>query len=264
MSKVSSLIDLPPSAAATALEPLTLSGKLALANGADPGEQPLVAIRLMSNGTSEYLPAVTTGADGTFTIIDIPPIGGNTQYDVRWSGNLTYEAATGLKTIAVAKRQTALTLSGPGTGNAGKQLELSGALDGGGRLPAAGTAITVTRTVSNRNGTSTTSLPSLTLSADGTFGFADTPPRAVTTPTPSNMPGTACSWPRRTRMRSRCEARPVDQRHWATWADRSSTPPGPPSGSRISRRRLRQQEQRPCPCGRAVELWGWVVRSVRR
>ncbi|WP_433436137.1 hypothetical protein [Nonomuraea sp. CA-141351] len=176
VSKVSTMIDLTPSAPATALEPLTLSGTLTLANGADPGEQPLVVTRLMSNGTRETLPAMTTAADGTFTINDTPPIGGNTQYDVRWSGNLTYEAATGLKTVAVAKRQTTFTLSGPETGNAGKQLEFSGALDGGGRLPAAGTAITVTRTVSNRNGTSTTTLPSLTLSADGTFGFADTPP----------------------------------------------------------------------------------------
>ncbi|QYC41625.1 hypothetical protein Nocox_20080 [Nonomuraea coxensis DSM 45129] len=176
VAKVSTLISLTPAAPATALEPLTLSGTLTLADGADPGEQPLVVTRLTANGTRETLPAVTTATDGTFTIDDTPPIGGNTQYDVRWSGNLTYEAATGLKTVAVARRRTTLTLSGPGTGHAGKQLEFSGALDGGGRLPGAGTAITVTRTVSGRTGTSTTTLPPAALSADGTFGFTDTPP----------------------------------------------------------------------------------------
>lgn len=175
VSKVSSLISLTPSAPAIALEPLTLSGTLTLVDGADPGEQPLEVTRLMPDRTRETLPGVTTAADGTFTITDTPSIGGNTQYDVRWSGNLTYEPATGLRTVAVAKRQTTFSLSGPETGIAGKQLEFSGALDGGGRLPAAGTVITVTRTVSNRNGTSTTTLPSLTLSDDGTFGFADTP-----------------------------------------------------------------------------------------
>ncbi|MGP3918673.1 hypothetical protein ACTWQA_43980 [Nonomuraea sp. 10N515B] len=171
-----------------ALEPLTMTGQLTLSDGSAPGAQPLVAIRYLSDGTSQILPSVTTKTDGTFTITDtppgsgsglavkaIPPTPGNVRYDVHWEGNAKFWGSTATQTVRIIKRNVTLTLSGPTRGNVGKQLQLSGTLDAGGQLPAAGSTLKVLRTVTNRNGTFTTTLPSVTFAGDGSFTFADTP-----------------------------------------------------------------------------------------
>ncbi|MBE1563922.1 hypothetical protein [Nonomuraea africana] len=158
-----------------ALESLTMTGRLALTDGSAPGAQPLVAIRYLPNGTSQTLPTVTTKTDGTFTITDIPPVSGDVRYDVHWEGNAMFWGSTASRTVLVAKRDLSLTLSGPTTGIAGKELQFSGTLDAGGQLPASGLLIKVLRTVTNRNGTDTTTLPSVAFASDGSFTFADTP-----------------------------------------------------------------------------------------
>jgi hypothetical protein len=75
----------------------------------------------------------------------------------------------------VAKHASSLTLSGPTEGIAGKPLRFNGAVNPGGPAPRPGSSLTVLRTVSNRNGTVTTTLPAVPLAADGSFSFTDTP-----------------------------------------------------------------------------------------
>ncbi|GAA3473363.1 hypothetical protein GCM10018965_079160 [Nonomuraea roseola] len=158
-----------------ALESLTMTGRVALTDGSAPGAQSLVAIRYLPDGTSQILPSVTTKTDGTFTIIDMPPVSGDVRYDVHWEGNAMFWGSMTSRTVLVAKRDLSLTLSGPTTGIAGKQLQFGGTLDGGGQLPTSGLLIKVLRTVTNRNGTVTTTLPSVAFASDGSFTFADTP-----------------------------------------------------------------------------------------
>ncbi|MFI6788880.1 hypothetical protein ACIBG4_16290 [Nonomuraea sp. NPDC050383] len=173
---------------ALALEPLTMTGQLTLSDGSAPGAQPLVAIRYLSDGTSQILPSVTTKTDGTFTITDtppgngsglavkaIPPPSGNVRYDVHWEGNAKFWGSTASQMVRIIKRNVTLTLSGPTKGNVGKQLQLSGTLDAGGQLPAAGSLIKVVRTVTNRSGTVNTTLPSIAFGSAGSFAFTDTP-----------------------------------------------------------------------------------------
>lgn len=159
----------------TALEPLTLTGRITPADGSTPGAQPLVVTRRHPDGTSAKLEDVTTAADGTFTITDAPAVGGTIRYDVLWDGDSDFRWSTASVAVTVAKHQASLTLSGPATGVAGKQIQFSGALDADGKSVPAGTALTVLRTVSGRDGTVTTTLPLVAPASDGSFSFTDMP-----------------------------------------------------------------------------------------
>jgi YVTN family beta-propeller protein len=170
-----STLTLTPPSGATALEPLTVTGQLTLADGSAPGAQPLVVTRQLPDGTRATLDGVTTAADGTFTITDTPPVSGEIRYDVLWDGNSAFRWSTASVTITVAKHASSLTLSGPATGTAGQPLQLSGVLDLGGLTPPPGATIDVVRTVSNRKGTVSTLLPAVTPASDGSFSFVDTP-----------------------------------------------------------------------------------------
>jgi hypothetical protein len=102
--------------AGTALEPLTLTGRLTLADGAAPGAQPLVVTRRLPDVTSATLAGATTAEDGTFTITDTPPVSGAIRYDVLWDGNSDFRWSTASVTVTAAKHQASLSLSGPTTG----------------------------------------------------------------------------------------------------------------------------------------------------
>src|SRR4029453_14515457 len=80
-----SAISLTPPASATALDPMTMTGRLTLSDGTAPGAQQLVVTRTLPDGTSTTLPA-TMAADGTFAINDTPPVSGDIRYDVSWNG----------------------------------------------------------------------------------------------------------------------------------------------------------------------------------
>jgi hypothetical protein len=175
VGKRSSSITVTPSPGPTALEPLTLTGRLTLAGGSDPGQQRLAVSRMLPGDTKKPLTEVTTAEDGTFTVTDTPPVGGVVYYEVSWDGNSIYNSSLNWRPLSVAKRQTTLTVSGPEKAVAGNQLEFSGELDGGGQLPSPNAVLTVNRTVVDRNGTITRSLPNVTVSDDGSFSFTDTP-----------------------------------------------------------------------------------------
>ncbi|MEU7004851.1 hypothetical protein [Nonomuraea sp. NPDC046570] len=175
VAKVKSSFSWAPPPTVTVFEPLTWELRLSLADGSAPGAQRVTVTRRLADGTIETLPEVTTAADGAFTITDTPQVGGMIWYEVRWAGDSVYEPALSMYGTTVAKLQPVLTLAGPETEVAGRRIEFSGALDAGGRLPSSGAQLTVLRAVTTRNGTVTTALPSVPLSNDGSFGFADTP-----------------------------------------------------------------------------------------
>ncbi|MCM0673194.1 hypothetical protein NCC78_00390 [Micromonospora phytophila] len=168
-----STLTLSAPAAGTALEPLTVTGRLTLADGSAPGAQPLVVTRRMPDGSRATIDGVTTAADGTFTITDTPPVSGSYGYDVLWDGSSAYRWGTASVTVTVAKHPSALNLSGSTVIAAGEPVRITGALDLGDQAPKAPTTVTVARTVANNYGTTTTQLAPVTTGADGTFAISD-------------------------------------------------------------------------------------------
>lgn len=165
-------LDAPSSA--VALRPLTVSGRLTLADGAAPGAQQLLVTRRLPDGTSADLAPVTTAPDGTFTITDTSQQAGSVGYTVLWDGNSAYRWSTASVSVTVARYPSTLTLSGPATGVIGKELRFSGTMDNGQTLPSE-QWITVLRTLSNRKGSVTIALEGAFPAADGSFHFVDTP-----------------------------------------------------------------------------------------
>ncbi|MFI7128856.1 hypothetical protein ACIBQ1_24350 [Nonomuraea sp. NPDC050153] len=87
---------------AVAGKPLTVTGKFTLSNGTEPGAQQLIVTRRrLGGGATQYLPAVTTAANGTFTITDTPPEAGDTTYTATWEGSTNYNGSTGTVTFPV-------------------------------------------------------------------------------------------------------------------------------------------------------------------
>ncbi|MFG6200090.1 YncE family protein [Nonomuraea sp. JJY05] len=175
VDKRSSSVTVTSSPEPAVFEPLTLTGRLALAGGSAPGAQRLAVSRKLPGDVKKPLTEVTTADDGTFTVTDTPSVGGVIYYEVSWAGDSVYSSSLAWFPVTVAKRQTVLTLSGPEKAIAGEQLEVSGKLDGGGRLPSPNAVLTVQRTFVGRDGTVRKALPDVTVSDDGSFTFTDTP-----------------------------------------------------------------------------------------
>lgn len=161
---------------ATALEPLTLTGRLTFADGSTPGAQPIEVTRTLPDGTTATLAGVTTAEDGSFTVTDPPPVGGAVSYTVLWDGSPTFRWSKTTLNVDVARHATSLSVTGPTTGNAGKPLQLTGVLSTAGNISTPAGSIVVVRAVTNRKGYTTTELPAVPLAADGSFTFTDTPP----------------------------------------------------------------------------------------
>ncbi|MGW4961159.1 hypothetical protein ACWEPL_28395 [Nonomuraea sp. NPDC004186] len=159
-------------------KPLTMTGRLTLADESAPGPQPLVVTRRPQYGTPVSLPGVTTAADGTFTITDIPSAYGGTTYDVRWDGDSVFRGSAA-SAFTWTRFAASLTLIGPAKGVVGEPLQLKGVLDtNSGTIPG-GISISVQRTLTGGDGTvTTTTLPAVTPGGDGLFGFTDTPDAA--------------------------------------------------------------------------------------
>lgn len=170
-----SAISLTAPDSATALDPMTVTGRLTLSDGTAPGAQHLDVTRTLPDGSTTAL-SVTTAADGTFAITDTPPVSGDIRYDVSWTGNATYQASTASVTVPVAARTATLTLTGPATGEDGKRLRLYGTLSFDGKAPAQPQTLTVSKTIwNNQLGGVTESLPSVTTDSQGAFRIVDTP-----------------------------------------------------------------------------------------
>ncbi|MEU8378060.1 hypothetical protein, partial [Streptosporangium sp. NPDC048865] len=88
-----------------------------------------------------------------------------------------YQGSMASVTVTVAKRESALTLTGPAEGTVGAELRFSGELSFGGRTYGYPLSMKVLRTVSRGGRPVTTVLPAVTSSLNGLFSFSDTPPR---------------------------------------------------------------------------------------
>ncbi|WP_433355693.1 hypothetical protein ACQP25_17440 [Microtetraspora malaysiensis] len=168
-----SALTLTAPSASVALKPFTVTGRLTRADGAAPGAQPLVVTLRLPNGTTETVPGVTTAADGTFSITYTASVAGAISYDVLWDGDADFRWSRASLTVTVDRYPTSLTLSGPGKGKAGKQLNFSGALNLGQVSPLY-YSLAVQRTVSNSSGTVTKQLRPV-YANNGSFAFTDTP-----------------------------------------------------------------------------------------
>ncbi|MFI9550113.1 hypothetical protein [Nonomuraea endophytica] len=100
ITRTPSSLTLTAPSAAVAGEPLTVTGKLTLSDGTDPGAQQLIVTRRRL-GVTQILPAVTTAANGTFTITDTPPEAGDTTYTATWEGDTNHNGSTGRATFPV-------------------------------------------------------------------------------------------------------------------------------------------------------------------
>ncbi|TXK42438.1 WD40 repeat domain-containing protein [Nonomuraea sp. C10] len=167
----SSTLTLAAAPGGTAREPLDLTGQLAFADGTTPGVRPLTVTRTLPDGTSAELSAVTTTADGTFTITDTPPVGGQITYTVRWEGGAGHRWSKASVTTAV-RYGTTLTLAGPTSGVAGKTLVFTGELQAEGTTPPYRVWITVQRT-RNSDGDSVEWWESI--NSFGSYAFEDVP-----------------------------------------------------------------------------------------
>ncbi|MEU0484293.1 WD40 repeat domain-containing protein [Streptosporangium sp. NPDC006013] len=154
-------------------QPLTLIGRLELPGGVTPGAQPLTVTRRLSDGSSETLDGVTTAADGTFTVTDIPTVGGEFTYAVLWDGNGNFRWSRASATATV-KYSVSLTLTGPASGSVRTWLAFSGVFQADGLNPA-NVRLVVQRTVTNGNDTLATTLPIVSPRDDGSYGFVDRP-----------------------------------------------------------------------------------------
>ena len=103
MTLPKSAISLTGPESATALDPMTVTGRLTLADGAAPGVQRLDVTRILPDDSRTALSA-TTAADGTFTITDTPPVSGEIRYEVSWARTPNYQGSDASLTVPVAGR----------------------------------------------------------------------------------------------------------------------------------------------------------------
>ena len=170
-----SSVSLTGPASATALDPLTLTGRLALSDGASPGAQTLTVTRSLADGSSTALPSVATAADGTFSITDRPQDAGYATYTATWAGGSGYRGSSGSFTVLIESRSATLTLTGPATSEAGKRIRLSGSLLLDGTTPKAGATLEVYRSITNNVRSTYDRLADVTTDSQGGFRFSDTP-----------------------------------------------------------------------------------------
>jgi YVTN family beta-propeller protein len=155
--------------------PVTVEGRLTRANGKPAIIQPLTVTRRLPDGTSEPLDSVTTGKDSRFTFTDTPPGVGDVTYTVLWDGDSRSRWSSASVTVTV-RHISALTLDGPQSGVVGTAMELTGVLTAGGKPPSPGATLTVQRSVYVDNvSDGSVKLPPVSVNADGTYTFTDTP-----------------------------------------------------------------------------------------
>ncbi|MEU6727247.1 hypothetical protein ABZ917_26400 [Nonomuraea wenchangensis] len=174
-SPTTSAIALMPPPAGTLWKPLTLTGRLTLADESTPGVQEIEVSRRLPNGTNQPLKDVTTALDGTFTITDTPPVTGDISYDMVWEGLEDVTGSTASVTVTVDKTEATLTLTGPTRATVGEQFQISGSVKIRNLGPFPPARLQLLRTVANNHGTSTTTLYVETALGDGSFSYVDTP-----------------------------------------------------------------------------------------
>ncbi|MFI6727556.1 Ig-like domain repeat protein [Streptomyces atratus] len=152
-------------------EPLGIRGRLELDGPAPTEPVRVTAVRHDANGDRKLAP-VEVDADGSFTVLDVPSLVGDTTYSVSFTGDITHRPAEDITlSVAVAKAPTTITLTAPAEATKSAGLTITGTLTGQGRPLPAGITLSVQRT--DRKGTGT--LTSAAVAPDGTFTVNDLP-----------------------------------------------------------------------------------------
>ncbi len=158
--------------AADITKPVTLTGKLTLGGITPPAGTAITVTRWVSGGPDQTF-TLTTAADGSYTLTDTPPAVGQYTYTASYSGDANTASAAATQTVNVTLIPSKLQITeSPSTSYITAPVTMTGYLALDGAPPPAGTAITVTRSVSG--GPDQTF--SLTPAADGSFTFTDDPP----------------------------------------------------------------------------------------
>jgi len=149
-----------------------LSGTIVLNGPAYGPPARLTAVRTDASG-SHQLDPVTAAADGSFTIEDTPPDAGTATYTVSYAGDTEHDpAADATTTVTVAKAPTTLALTAPTAAGADGSVHIAGTLTTTGTALPEGTVVRVQR---RTKGGAASSLPTLSVAANGTFAFDDVP-----------------------------------------------------------------------------------------
>ncbi|MEU3554140.1 Ig-like domain repeat protein [Streptomyces fragilis] len=158
-------------ARATAGERVTLRGRLEL-DGPAPADAPRIEVVREDADGAHALESVTAGADGAFTVSDVPQLVGEATYRFSYAGDGLHKAAEDARvTVPVAKASAALELTAPAEATRKGGVEITGALRARG-LPLAAPA-TLTVTAADRDGV--VRLAPVTAGADGTFTVRHAP-----------------------------------------------------------------------------------------
>ncbi|WP_338699971.1 Ig-like domain repeat protein [Streptomyces sp. Q6] len=153
-------------------EPVALRGKLEFDGGTPAAPARITAVRKDADGTTTELNPVKLAADGSFTVLDVPDRVGEATYTVSYLGDLTHRPAEDVvKTVQVGKAPTTIALTAPTEATKSGGVEITGTFTAAGPALSGAASLSVERT--DRLGTQ--ALPTVEVSADGTFTVRDFP-----------------------------------------------------------------------------------------
>jgi hypothetical protein len=164
-----------PSTAVTGQD-VSLDGTLSLSGGVSlpAGTDVTITRTLVGSTATPESTTVPVAADGGFTLTDIPTAPGTYTYTAGYAGASTAQPSTSpAVTVTVAQVASNLSLGGTSTAVVGKSISVTGTLALSVGTPAAGTPITITRTLA---GSTATARYTVSTKAGGGFTLTNTPP----------------------------------------------------------------------------------------
>jgi DNA-binding beta-propeller fold protein YncE len=160
--------------AVDALELLTLTGRLTLADGSPPGAQRVLVTRRLEDEPREPVAEVTTAVDGTFTLPDALPGAGTFRYDAVWDGTVEHQWSRASTYVTAARVGSSINVALSGTATVFEPLTLTGRITVANGAAPGEQHLTVTR---QAPGGIRQNIPATT-AADGNFTITDTPSAA--------------------------------------------------------------------------------------
>ncbi|MFF3888975.1 Ig-like domain repeat protein [Streptomyces sp. NPDC001914] len=115
VSRSTTTVTVSAPATATRAKSLTVTGKAANAEALPAGTVLTVKRTDLESPSGKALTSVKTKTDGTFSLTDTPPAGGDVKYTVSYAGDATHAPASGSDTVAVSRTATTLSLNNNGT-----------------------------------------------------------------------------------------------------------------------------------------------------
>ncbi|MCX4989216.1 MULTISPECIES: Ig-like domain repeat protein [unclassified Streptomyces] len=101
-------------ATATRAKQLTVKGKVSSRVALPAGIKLTVTRTDLESPSGKALATVTVKADGTYSFVDTPPVGGKVKYTLKYAGDAGHASGTGSDTVEVSRAATTLTLNNNG------------------------------------------------------------------------------------------------------------------------------------------------------